>query len=175
MLFFCTAGAFAMPNLLVKLQSLVQILINSVEVSASELCAKSAIDASSSEALLSALHCLDIICRIFIHEVKKPQLRFSISKTQFGPDWLRSSLLIHLKNLWGVKRLFHEKVKKKYSLDITTMFFYWIPSCQTKENHASFIFPCKKEEICQDFICLTLVGWSLWSTDIVPFDRNKEL
>ena len=147
-----------MPNLLVKLQSLVQILINSVEVSASELCAKSAIDASSSEALLSALHCLDIICRIFIHEVKKPQLRFSISKTQFGPDWLRSSLLIHLKNLWGVKRLFHEKVKK-YSLDITTMFFIEYLLDQTKENQASFIFPRKEdEEICQDFICLTLVG-----------------
>ncbi|OEL32577.1 hypothetical protein BAE44_0006405 [Dichanthelium oligosanthes] len=60
--------AFAMSNLLVKLQSLVQILINSVEVSASELCAKSAVDAQSSEALLSALHCLDLICRIFIHE-----------------------------------------------------------------------------------------------------------
>ena len=111
-----------MPNLLVKLQSLVQILINSVEVSASELCAKSAIDASSSEALLSALHCLDIICRIFIHEVKKPQLRFSISKTQFGPDWLRSSLLIHLKNLWGVKRLFHEKVKKNIPLILPPCF-----------------------------------------------------
>ncbi|KAG2572689.1 hypothetical protein PVAP13_7KG197100 [Panicum virgatum] len=126
--------AFAMPNLLVKLQSLVQILINSVEVSASELCAKSAIDASSSEALLSALHCLDIICRIFIHEVKKPQLRFSISKTQFGPDWLRSSLLIHLKNLWGVKRLFHEKEDGKFfifNLKIAEIFLClsaWIDS-----------------------------------------------
>lgn len=111
-IFFCTAGSFAIPNLLVKLQSLVQILVNSVEVSASELCAKSAIDAQSSEALLSALHCLDIICRISIHEVMKPQFKFSISKTQFGPDWLKSSLLMHLKNLWGVKRLFYEKVTK---------------------------------------------------------------
>lgn len=101
-----------MSNLLAKLQNLVQILINSVEVSASELCAKSALDAQSSEALLSALHCLDLICRIFVHEVKKPQLKSSISKTQFGPDWLRSSLLVHLKNLWGVKRLFHGKVQK---------------------------------------------------------------
>ncbi|KAF8703383.1 hypothetical protein HU200_032184 [Digitaria exilis] len=108
------ARSFAIPNLLVKLQSLVQILVNSVEVSASELCAKSAIDAQSSEALLSALHCLDIICRIFIHEVKKPHFKFSISKTQFGPDWLRSSLLIHLKNLWGVKRLFYEKGDEKF-------------------------------------------------------------
>ncbi|CAL5016488.1 unnamed protein product [Urochloa decumbens] len=117
--------ALAMPNLLVKLQSLVQILINSVEVSASELCAKSAIDAQSSEALLSALHCLDIICRIFIHEVKKPQLMFSTSKSQFGPDWLRSSLLIHLKNLWGVKRLFHDKGDDKFfifSLKIAEIF-----------------------------------------------------
>jgi hypothetical protein len=141
-----------MPNLLVKLQSLVQILINSVEVSASELCAKSAIDASSSEALLSALHCLDIICRIFIHVVKKPQLNFSISKAQFGPDWLRSSLLIHLKNLWGVKRLFHEKVKKNIPLILPPCFFIEYLLDQTKENHASFIFPRKEEEICQDFI-----------------------
>ncbi|TVT98346.1 hypothetical protein EJB05_56350 [Eragrostis curvula] len=63
-------GAFAMSNLLVKLQNLVQILISSIEVSASEPCAKSSIDAPSSEALLSALHCLDLICRIFIHEAK---------------------------------------------------------------------------------------------------------
>ncbi|WVZ90659.1 hypothetical protein U9M48_036941 [Paspalum notatum var. saurae] len=109
-----SGGRFAMPNLLAKLQNLVPILINSVEVSASELCAKSAVDAQSSEALLSALHCLDLICRIFVHEVKKPQLKFSISKTQFGPDWLRSSLLVHLRNLWGVKRLFHEKGDDKY-------------------------------------------------------------
>lgn len=103
-----------MSNLLVKLQNLVQILINSVEVSASELCAKSSLDAQSSEALLSALHCLDLICRIFVHEVKKPQLKLSISKTKFGPDWLKSSLLVHLKNLWGVKRLFHGKVQKLF-------------------------------------------------------------
>ncbi|RLM66539.1 hypothetical protein C2845_PM16G10320 [Panicum miliaceum] len=127
--FFCTAGAFAVPNLLVKLQSLVQILINSVEVSASDLCAKSAIDASSSEALLSALHCLEIICRIFIHVVKKPQLNFSISKTQFGPDWLRSSLLIHLKNLWGVKRLFHEKAKTLRNKDLMEMYLSPIITC----------------------------------------------
>lgn len=107
-------GAFSMSNLLVKLQNLVQILINSVEVSASDLCAKSALDAQSSEALLSALHCLDLICRIFVHEVKKPQLKFPISKTQCGPDWLRSSLLVHLKNLWGVKRLFHGKGDDKF-------------------------------------------------------------
>ncbi|KAG2566782.1 hypothetical protein PVAP13_7NG244800 [Panicum virgatum] len=126
--------AFAMPNLLLKLQSLVQILINSVEVSASELCAKSAIDASSCEALLSALHCLDTICRIFVHEVKKPQLKFSISKTQFGPDWLRNSLLVHLKNLWGVKCLFHEKGDDKFfifNLKIAEIFLClsaWIDS-----------------------------------------------
>lgn len=101
-------------SLLGKLQNLVQILVNSIEVSASELCAKSAIDAQSSEALLSALHCLDLICRIFIHEVKKPQFNFSVSKTQYGPDWLKSSLLVHLKNLWGVKCLFHEKVEKLF-------------------------------------------------------------
>jgi pre-rRNA-processing protein IPI1 len=100
-----------MSNLLPKLQNLVQILINSIEVSSSDLCAKSAIDAQSSEALLSALYCLELICRIFIHEVKKPQLIFSLSKTQYGPDWLRSSLLVHLKNLWGVKRLFRGKVQ----------------------------------------------------------------
>jgi len=146
MLFFCTAGAFAMPNLLVKLQSLVQILINSVEVSASELCAKSAIDASSSEALLSALHCLDIICRIFIHEVKKPQLRFSISKTQFGPDWLRSSLLIHLKNLWGVKRLFHEKVKKKIPLILPPCFFTEYLLVKQKRIMLVLFFLAKKKK-----------------------------
>lgn len=162
--FFCTAGAFAMPNLLVKLQSLVQILINSVEVSASELCAKSAIDAQSSEALLSALHCLDIICRIFLHEVKKPQLKFSVSKTQFGPDWLRSSLLVHLKNLWGVKRLFHEKVKKIYSLDIATMLLVSLNNFPIKQKWIMLVlfFSRKYKEICQVLICYTLAEWLLW-------------
>lgn len=103
-----------MNNLLAKLQNLVQILINSVEVSASELCAKSSLDSQSSEALLSALHCLDLICRIFVHEVKKPQLKLSTSKTKFGSDWLKGSLPVHLKNLWGVKRLFHGKVQKLF-------------------------------------------------------------
>ncbi|TKW04860.1 hypothetical protein SEVIR_7G137800v4 [Setaria viridis] len=154
--------AFAMPNLLVKLQSLVQILINSVEVSASELCAKSAIDAQSSEALLSALHCLDIICRIFIHEVKKPQLKFSISKTQFGPDWLRSSLLIHLKNLWGVKRLFHEKGEDKFfifNLKIAEIFLYlsaWIDST---------MFPA--EEFCHFVSSLFTKAKTLRNKDIL--------
>ncbi|GJN02641.1 hypothetical protein PR202_ga20013 [Eleusine coracana subsp. coracana] len=113
------------PNLLAKLQNLVQILINSTEVSASEFCAKSAIDAQSSEALLSALHCLDLICRIFVHELKKPQLNFSISKTQFDSDSLRSSLLVHLKNLWGVKRvkrLFHEKAKTHRNKDLVEIY-----------------------------------------------------
>lgn len=109
-----TGGAFSMSNLFTKLQNLVQILTNSVEVSASELCAKSALDVQSSEALLSALQCLDLICRIFVHEVKKPQLKFSIPKNQHGPDWLRSSLLVHLNNLWGVKRLFHGKGDDKF-------------------------------------------------------------
>ncbi|XP_062225864.1 uncharacterized protein LOC133924381 [Phragmites australis] len=136
--------AFATSSLLGKLQNLVQILVNSIEVSASELCAKSAIDAQSSEALLSALHCLDLICRIFIHVVKKSQSNFSISKTQFGPDWLRSSLLVHLKNLWGVKRLFHEKGDDKFfifNLKIAEIFLClsaWIDST---------MFPA--EEFCQ--------------------------
>ncbi|KQJ83050.1 hypothetical protein BRADI_5g12820v3 [Brachypodium distachyon] len=101
--------AFSTFDVLTKLQNLIQILINSVEVSASELCAKPANDAQSSEALLSALHCLDLICRTFIHEAKKPQMEFGRSQTQFGPDWLNSSVLVYLKKLWGVKRLFHEK------------------------------------------------------------------
>uniref|UniRef100_A0A0E0DF38 Pre-rRNA-processing protein Ipi1 N-terminal domain-containing protein n=1 Tax=Oryza meridionalis TaxID=40149 RepID=A0A0E0DF38_9ORYZ len=62
--------AFAMSNILMKLQNLFQILVNSVEVSVSELFAKSTIDAQSSEALLSALHCLDLICKICIQEAK---------------------------------------------------------------------------------------------------------
>nr|CAE05994.1 OSJNBa0016O02.4 [Oryza sativa Japonica Group] len=62
--------AFAMSNILMKLQNLFQILVNSVEVSVSELFAKSTIDAQSSEALLSALHCLDLICNICIQEAK---------------------------------------------------------------------------------------------------------
>ncbi|CAO2042608.1 unnamed protein product [Urochloa humidicola] len=154
--------AFAMPNLLVKFQSLVQILINSVEVSASELCAKSAIDGQSSEALLSALHCLDIICRIFIHEVKKPQLMFSISKTQHGPDWLRSSLLIYLKNLWGVKRLFHDKGDDKYfifSLKIAEIFLClsaWIDNT---------MFPA--EEFCHFVSSLFTKAKTLRNKDLV--------
>ncbi|KAL6652592.1 hypothetical protein ACP70R_011517 [Stipagrostis hirtigluma subsp. patula] len=138
------AGAFAMSSLLAKLQNLVQILINSIEVSASEICAKSAIDAQSSEALLSALHCLDLICRIFIHEAKKPQLNFSISQTQFGPDWLRTSLLVHLKSLWGVKRLFHEKGDDKifiFNLKIAEIFLCLSPWID------STILPA--EEFCQ--------------------------
>ncbi|KAF0890463.1 hypothetical protein E2562_002832 [Oryza meyeriana var. granulata] len=106
--------AFAMSNILTKLQNLIQILINSVEVSASELFAKSTIDAQSSEALLSALHCLDLICKICIQEVKKPQMKFGRPKTQFGPEWLKSSVFVYAKKLWGVNRSFHEKGDDKY-------------------------------------------------------------
>jgi pre-rRNA-processing protein IPI1 len=102
--------AFAMSNILMKLQNLFQILVNSVEVSVSELFAKSTIDAQSSEALLSALHCLDLICNICIQEVKKPQMKFGRSKIQVGPEWLKSSVLVYAKKLWGVNRSFHEKV-----------------------------------------------------------------
>ena len=91
-----------------------------IEVSASEICAKPANDAQSSEALLSALHCLDLICRTFVQEAKKPQMEFGRSKTLFGPDWLNGSVLVYLKKLWGVKRLFHEKVQQSCSLLITT-------------------------------------------------------
>lgn len=117
-----------MSNILTKLQNLIQILVNSIEVSASELCAKTSIDAQSSEALLSALHCLDLICRIFIHEVKKPQMKFGRPKTQFGPDWLKSYVLVYLKNLWGVKRLFHEKVQNSSLLITTSNWFDSIES-----------------------------------------------
>ncbi|XP_015692389.1 uncharacterized protein LOC102700798 isoform X1 [Oryza brachyantha] len=106
--------AFAMSSILMKLQNLIQILVNSVEVLASELSAKSTIDAQSSEALLSALHCLDLICKIFIQEVKKPQMKLGRSKTQFGPEWLKSSVLVYMMKLWGVSRSFHEKGDDKY-------------------------------------------------------------
>ncbi|XP_062184458.1 uncharacterized protein LOC133888289 [Phragmites australis] len=153
---------FAMSSLLAKLQALVQILINSIEISASELCAKSAIDAQSSEALLSALHCLDLICRIFIHEVKKPQFNFSVSKTQYGPDWLKSSLLVHLKNLWGVKCLFHEKGDDKFfifNLKIAEIFLRlsaWMDST---------MFPA--EDFCQFVSSLLAKEKTLRNTDIM--------
>ncbi|KAL6845843.1 hypothetical protein ACP4OV_024418 [Aristida adscensionis] len=154
--------AYVMSSLLVNLQNLVQILINSIEVSASELCAKSAIDAQSSEALLSALHCLDLICRIFIHEAKKPQLSFSVSETRFGPDWLRSSLLVHLKSLWGVKRLFHEKGDDKifiFNVKIAEIFLClsaWIDST---------MFPA--EEFCQFVSSLLAKAKTLRNKDLV--------
>ncbi|KAJ1271412.1 hypothetical protein BS78_06G126700 [Paspalum vaginatum] len=153
---------FATSNLFAKLQNLVPILINSVEVSASEICAKSAVDAHSSEALLSALHCLDLICRIFVHEVKKPQLKISISKTKFGPDWLRCSLLVYLKNLWGVKRLFHEKGDDKFfifNLKIAEIFLclsVWIDSR---------VFPA--EELCHFVSSLFIKAKTLRNKDLM--------
>uniref|UniRef100_A0A0D9W5Z4 Uncharacterized protein n=2 Tax=Leersia perrieri TaxID=77586 RepID=A0A0D9W5Z4_9ORYZ len=136
--------AFAMSNILTKLQNLIQILVNSVEVSASELFAKSTIDAQSSEALLSALHCLDLICKICIQEVKKPQMKFGRSETQFGPEWLKSSLLVYLKKLWGVNRSFHEKGDDRYyvfNLKIAEIFLC-LSACMDDS-----MFPA--EEFCQ--------------------------
>ncbi|CAM0904271.1 unnamed protein product [Alopecurus aequalis] len=135
---------FATSDVLTKLQNLIQILVNSIEVSASEICAKAANDAQSSEALLSALHCLDLICRTFVHEVKKPQMEFGRSKTPFGPDWLNGSVLVYLKKLWGVKRLFYEKGDERFfifNLKIAEIFLClstWVDDT---------MFPA--EELCQ--------------------------
>ncbi|KAM0827977.1 hypothetical protein ACQ4PT_067848 [Festuca glaucescens] len=112
------SSTFATSDVLTKLQNLIQILVNSIEVSASEICAKPANDAPSSEALLSALHCLDLIFRTFVREAKKPQMEFGRTKTLYGPDWLNSSVLVYLKKLWGVKRLFHEKAKVLRNKDL---------------------------------------------------------
>lgn len=139
-----SGGAFATSDVLMKLQNLIQILVNSIEVSASEICAKPANDAQSSEALLAALHCLDLICRTFIHEAKKPQIEFGRSKTQFGPDSLNSSVLVYLKKLWGVKRLFHEKGDDRFfvfNLKIAEIFL-----CLSTWGDDA-IFP--PEELCQ--------------------------
>ncbi|EEC77439.1 hypothetical protein OsI_16240 [Oryza sativa Indica Group] len=136
--------AFAMSNILMKLQNLFQILVNSVEVSVSELFAKSTIDAQSSEALLSALHCLDLICNICIQEVKKPQMKFGRSKTQVGPEWLKSSVLVYAKKLWGVNRSFHEKGDDRYyvfNLKIAEIFLC-LSACMDNT-----IFPA--DEFCQ--------------------------
>ncbi|XP_037478125.1 uncharacterized protein LOC119355427 [Triticum dicoccoides] len=138
------SGAFATSDVLIKLQNLIRILVNSIEVSASEICAKPANDAQSSEALLSALHCLHLICTTFIHEAKKSQMEFGRSNTQFGPDWLNSSVLVYLKKLWGVKRLFHEKGDDRFfvfNLKIAELFLC-LSTCVDDT-----MFPA--EELCQ--------------------------
>ncbi|KAK3142350.1 hypothetical protein QOZ80_4BG0345410 [Eleusine coracana subsp. coracana] len=67
-----------------------------------------------------------------------------INSTEFDSDSLRSSLLVHLKNLWGVKRLFHEKGDDKFFIfnlkiaEIILCMSAWIDSS---------IFPA--EEFCQ--------------------------
>ncbi|KAL5215233.1 hypothetical protein ABZP36_004385 [Zizania latifolia] len=139
-----SGSTFVMSNILMKLQNLIQILVNSVEVSASELCAKPTIDAQSSEALLPSLSCLDLICKICIHEAKKPQMKFGRSKTQVAPEWLESSMLVYLKKLWGVSRSFHEKGDDRYyvfNLKIAE-FFLCLNACVD-----NIFFPA--EEFCQ--------------------------
>ncbi|KAM0913507.1 hypothetical protein ACQ4PT_012109 [Festuca glaucescens] len=138
------SSTFVTSNVLTKLQNLIQILVNSIEVAASEICAKPANDAPSSEALLSALHCLDLICRIFVREAKKPQMEFGRTKTLFGPDWLNSSVLVYLKKLWGVKRLFHEKGDDRFfifNLKIAEIFL----CLRTSVDDTMF----SAEELCQ--------------------------
>ncbi|KAM0881323.1 hypothetical protein ACQ4PT_033013 [Festuca glaucescens] len=138
------SSTFVTSDVLTKLQNLIQILVNSIEVSASEVCAKPANDAPSSEALLSALHCLDLIFRTFVREAKKPQMEFGRTKTLYGPDWLNSSVLVYLKKLWGVKRLFHEKGDDRFfifNLKIAEIFL----CLRTSVDDTLF----SSEELCQ--------------------------
>ncbi|KAL5216290.1 hypothetical protein ABZP36_007691 [Zizania latifolia] len=154
--------AFFMSNILTKLQSLIQILVNTVEVSASEFCAKPTIDAQSSEALLSALHCLNLICKICICEVKKPQMTFGISKTQFVPEWLESYMLVYLKKLWGVSRSFHEKGDERYYVFNLKIVEIFLCSSACMDN---IMFPA--EEFCLFVSSLLAKAKTLHNKDIM--------